>query len=50
MIFDETKITYITYSCDITGMSREMMKIDYRDSAGCENWEKKDIVVILGFV
>ena len=42
------KITYNTYSCAISGMSREMMKMDNRDSAECQNWEKKDINVIFG--
>ena len=46
-IFDVTKITYNTYSCAISVMSREMMKMDGRDSAECQNWEKKDIDVIL---
>ena len=32
-IFDVTKVTYNTYSCAISGMSREMMKLDGRDSA-----------------
>ena len=41
MIFDATKVTYNTYSCAISGMSREMMKMDDRDSAACQNWEKK---------
>ena len=27
-----------------------MMKIDGRDSAECQNWEKKDIDGIIGFV
>ena len=49
-IFDATKVTYNTYSCVISGMSREMMKMDDRDSAECQNWEKKNIMVILGFV
>ena len=40
-IFDSTKVTYNTYSCSISGMSREMMKMDGRDSAECQNWEKK---------
>ena len=31
--FDTTKVTYSMYSCTISGMSREMMKIDGRDSA-----------------
>ena len=46
-IFDVTKVTYNTYSYAISGMSREMMKMDGRDSAECENWEKNDINVIL---
>ena len=41
MIFDTTKITYNTYSCTISGMSREMMKMDGRDSAEYQNWEMK---------
>ena len=32
-IFDATKVTYNTYSCAISGMSREMIKMDGRDSA-----------------
>ena len=47
MIFEATKVTYDTYSCSISGMSREMMKIDGRDSAKCQNWEMKDQMVIL---
>ena len=27
----------------MSGMSREMMKMDGRDSVECQNWEKKDI-------
>ena len=49
-IFDATKVTYNKYSCEISGMSREMMKMDGRDSAECQNWEKRDIMVILEFV
>ena len=45
-IFDATKITYNKYSCAISGMSREMMKMDCRDSAECQNWEKRDITGI----
>ena len=41
MVFDATKVTYDTYSCAISGMSREMMKMDGRDSAECQNWEMK---------
>ena len=44
-----TKITFNMYSCAISGMSREMMKIDGRDSAECQNWEKKDIDGIIRF-
>ena len=32
-IFDATKVTYNTYSCSISGMSRETMKMDGRGSA-----------------
>ena len=46
-MFDVKKVTYNTYSCAISGMSREMMKMNGRDSAECQNWEKKDINVIL---
>ena len=35
-IFYATKVTYNTYSCAISGMSREMMKMDGRDSAEYE--------------
>ena len=37
MIFDVTKVTYNMYSCSISGMSRESMKMDSRDSAECQN-------------
>ena len=37
-IFDTTKVTYSTYSCTISGMIREMMKMDDRDSVECQNW------------
>ena len=46
-IFDATKITYNTYSCAISGMSREIMKIDGRGRAECQNWGKRDINVML---
>ena len=49
MIFDATKVIYNTYSCAISGMSRKMMKMDGRDSAECQNWENRDIMVILKF-
>ena len=37
-IFDETKVIYNKYSCTISGLSREMMKMDGRDSVECQNW------------
>ena len=40
-IFDATKVISNTYSCSISGMSREMMEMDGRDSAECQNWEMK---------
>ena len=49
-IFDATKVTYNKYSCAISGMSREIMKMDGRDSAECQNWEKMDKIGILGVV
>ena len=36
-VFDVTKVTYNKYSCAISGMSREMMKIDGRGRAECQN-------------
>ena len=38
------------YSFTISGMSREMMKMDCRDSAEYQNWENRDITVIFGKV
>ena len=38
MIFDATKVTYNMYSCAISGMSREMMKMNGRGSAEYQNW------------
>ena len=49
-IFDTTKVTYNTYLDAISGMSREIMKIDGQDSAECQKWEKKDIIGINGIV
>ena len=40
-IYDAKKVTYNTYSCAISGMSRKMMKMDGQDSAECQNWERK---------
>ena len=50
MIFDATKVTHNKYSCAISGMSRKMMKMDGRDSAECQNWEKKDEMVFLKLI
>ena len=50
MIFNATKVTYNKYSCAISGMSREMRKMNGRGRAECQNWEKRDIIGILGFV
>ena len=47
-IFDATKVTYNTYSCAISGMSREMMKMDGRDSAEYQIWENRDKFGIIG--
>ena len=49
-IFDATKVTYNTYSCAMSGMSREMMKMDGRDSAEYQIWEMKGHNRHLGFV
>ena len=38
------------YSCTISGMSREMMKMDGQGSAKYQIWEYKDITVIFGKV
>ena len=47
MIFDATKVTYNKYSCTISGTSRKMTKMNGRDSAECQNWEKNDEMGIL---
>ena len=47
-IFDPTKVTYNTYSCAISGMGREMIEMDDRDSAECKKWEKRDKIGIIG--
>ena len=41
MIFDATKVTYNKYSCTISGMSREMMKMNGRESVEYQIWEMK---------
>ena len=47
--FDTTKVTYSTYSCTISDMLREMMKMDGRDSAEYQFSKKRDVMVIMGF-
>ena len=47
-IFDATKVTYNMYSRAISGVSREMMKMDGRDSAEYQIWEKRDKFGIIG--
>ena len=37
-VFDATKATYNMYSCTISGMSREMRKMNGRDSAEYQIW------------
>ena len=37
-ISDATKVTYNTYPCATSGMSREMMKMDDRGSAEYQIW------------
>ena len=39
-IFDVMKVTYNTYLGAISDMSREMMKMDGRDRAECQKWER----------
>ena len=49
-IFDAMKVTYNTYSCAISGMSRDSIKMDGRGSVECQKWENKDIMVMIEFV
>ena len=37
-VFDATKATYNMYSCTISVMNREMMKMNGRDSAKYQIW------------
>ena len=46
MNFDVTKVINNTYSYAISGMSREIMKMNGRDSAEYQIWEKRDVNVI----
>ena len=50
MIFNATKVKHNKYSCAISGMSRKMMKMEGRDSAECQNWEKNDEMVFLKLI
>ena len=50
MIFVATKVIYDTYSCTMSGMSREMVEMDGRNSAECQNWEKRDKIGIMEIV
>ena len=47
--YDAKKVTYNMYSCTISGMSREIMKMDGRDRAECQNWENRDKIGNLKF-
>ena len=47
MIFDVKKITYNMYSCAISGMSREIMEKDGRDSAKCQKSKFRDMIGII---
>ena len=47
-IFDAKKITFNTYSYAISGMTREMRKMDGRGRVECQNWEKRDKIGIIG--
>ena len=39
--FDATKVAYNKYSCAISGMSREIIKMNCRDNTECKNWKMK---------
>ena len=45
-----TKVTYNMYLCDISCMSREMIKMDGRDSAKCQKSKLRDMIGIIGIV
>ena len=50
MIFVATKVIYDTCSGTISGMSREMVEMDGRNSAECQNWENRDKIGIMEIV
>ena len=41
-----TKVTYYMYSCDTCCMSREIIEMNGRDCAKCQNSEKGDMMGI----
>ena len=47
MIFDAMKVIYNKYSCAISGMSREMMKMDGRNSADIKSGKRRDEILKL---
>ena len=50
MIFVVKKVIYDTYSGTISGMSREIVEMDGRNNAECQNWENKDKIGIIEIV
>ena len=50
MTCDVTKVTYNMYSCDISSMNREMIKMGGRDSAKCKKSKFRDMIGIIGIV
>ena len=50
VIFVATKVIYDTYSSTISGMSIEMVEMDGRNSAECQNWENRDKIGIMEIV
>ena len=45
-----TKVTYYMYSCDTCGKNREVIEMEGRDCAKCQNQEKGDISGIMRIV
>ena len=43
-----TKVTYYMYSCDTCCMIREMMEMNSRDCAKCQNPKLRDMMGIFG--
>ena len=42
-----TKVTYYMYSCDTCCMTREVMEMNGRDCAKCQNSEKGNMMGII---